>query len=79
MVAVTTICRSVKNFQRWLTAPDIFFSAADQVSGPNARVNWNTSTRNVNFGTANVYAGLAGPGTIDHLSTITFDKSVLCM
>jgi hypothetical protein len=76
MVAVTNYLPVGQNFQRVVTAPDILFSAADQVSGPNARVNWNTSTRNVNFGTANVYAGLAGPGTIDPSSTITFDKSV---
>jgi hypothetical protein len=43
-------------------------------SGPSGLPVVGSFTRNVNFNQANVPAGLAGPGTIDPPSTITFDK-----
>jgi hypothetical protein len=65
-----------QTFQRVVTAPDFLFSAADLAAGPAAYPpGVNIYSRNVNFNQANALPGLAGPGTIDPASTITFDKS----
>jgi hypothetical protein len=63
-------------FQRVVTTPDFVFAASDQVSGPGAIPVWGTYTRNINFNQANAAANLAGPGTIDPSSTITYNKSL---
>jgi hypothetical protein len=66
---------TVQTFQRVLTQPDILFSAADLVPGPSA-VNTGVPPydRNVNFNENNVTPGLAGPGTIEPPTTVTFEK-----
>jgi hypothetical protein len=64
-----------ETFQRVVTAPDFLFSAADLAAGPAQFPPLiNTFSRNVNFDQANILPGLAGPGTIDPASTITFNK-----
>jgi hypothetical protein len=75
MVEVVNSKPVLQTFQRVVTAPDVLFTAADLVPGPSA-VNDIVSefSRNVNFDTSNVGAGLAGPGVITNSSTITFDK-----
>ncbi len=65
---------STVTFQRVVTKPDFVFAASDMASGPSGLPVVGSFTRNVNFNQANVPAGLAGPGTIDPPSTITFDK-----
>jgi len=63
-----------QTFQRVVTTPDLLFAASDQLSGPADLPVENTFSRNVNFNQANIQTGLAGPGTIDPSSTLTFDK-----
>ncbi len=63
-----------RTFRRVVTKPDFVFAASDMASGPGALPVVSTYTRNVNFNQANVPASLAGPGTIDPPSTITFNK-----
>jgi hypothetical protein len=64
----------VQTCQRVVTGPDFLFSAADLASGPAALPVNTAIARGINFNTANVYPGLAGPGTIDPRTTIIFDK-----
>src|SRR5207244_4323287 len=62
--------------RRFVRAPDMLFSAADLIPGPAATpAVWNDFTRNVNFNANNAYPGLAGPGTIETSSTLTFNKN----
>jgi hypothetical protein len=63
-----------QTFQRVVTTPDFLFSAADLSSGPDALLLNPLFARNINFNTANVYPGLAGPGTIGPSTTVTFNK-----
>ncbi|MDD5139316.1 MAG: hypothetical protein PHY43_03530 [Verrucomicrobiales bacterium] len=64
-----------QTFQRVVTTPDFLFSAADLADGPAELPNGVfVLSRNVNFNQANILPGLAGPGTIDPATTITFDK-----
>jgi hypothetical protein len=66
---------TVQTFQRVLTQPDILFSAADLLPGPGVENDYTVPYwRVVNFNQSNILPGLAGPGTIDPSSTITFDK-----
>jgi hypothetical protein len=74
MLAITNSQIVTRTFQRVVTVPDFLFAASDQVSGPAALPVENTFSRNVNFNQANIQTGLAGPGTIDTPSTLTFDK-----
>jgi cyclophilin family peptidyl-prolyl cis-trans isomerase len=66
-----------QTFQRVVTAPDFLISAGDLASGPGDGPPPVVSTyaRNINFDQANVPPGLAGPGTIDTATTISFNKS----
>ena len=75
MTSVNNSQLRVQKFQRVVTQPDFLFSAADLAAGPAQfpPVVFSYS-RNVNFNQANVYPGLAGPGTITPSTTITFDK-----
>jgi len=61
--------------QRVVTAPDILFTAADILPGPNTQ---NTGfpgfSRNINFDESHIGSGLAGPGVIDPSTTITYNK-----
>lgn len=75
MVSVINSQAKVQNFQRVVTTPDFLFSAQDLASGPENVPSVATYSRNLNFDTANVLAGLAGPGTITPSSTITLNKS----
>jgi hypothetical protein len=63
-------------FQRVVTTPDFVFSAQDMEAGPSGIDYFrNSFGRNVIFNQANtVDTGLAGPGTIDSPSTITYNK-----
>jgi hypothetical protein len=66
---------TVQTFQRVLTRPDLLFSAADLLPGPSADNDMVSEySRNVTFNLNNILPSLAGPGTIDPPSTITFDK-----
>jgi len=74
MMVVSNNQPHVQYFQRIVTAPDFLYSAADLANGPDA--DWGNASfgRNINFNMANTYPGLAGPGTIDPSTTITFNK-----
>jgi len=74
MVIVTNGQTGVQFFQRIVRTPDFLFSAADLAPGPAALLNNNAYTRNVNFNQNNIYPQLAGPGTIDPSTTVTFNK-----
>ncbi len=75
MVTVSNNANLVQTFQRVVTAPDFVFSAVDLVVGPAAAPRYFDFSRNVNFNQANVLPGLAGPGTIDSPTTISFNKA----
>src|ERR1035437_9596884 len=76
MVFVTNSKAVTQHFQRIVTTPDFLFSAQDLATGPaDIGIGVSFGTRNLNFDTANVLPGLAGPGTIIPSTTITFDKS----
>jgi hypothetical protein len=74
MVVISGSKAQRQTFQRVVTTPDFTFAAADLASGPDAIPVVSGYSRNLNFNTANVYPGLAGPGIIDPSTTITFDK-----
>jgi hypothetical protein len=74
MIVVTNNQPSVQFFQRVVTTPDFLFTAADLANGPDSDFGNAPYARNINFNTANVYPGLAGPGTIDPSTTVTFNK-----
>ena len=71
MIAVSNSQRVVQYMRRIITAPDILFTTQDSAGFGNAAI----ATRNINFNQANVLPGLAGPGTIDPPTTITFNRS----
>jgi hypothetical protein len=70
-----------RNVQRAVNTPDFLFSAADLSGGPNDYPPVTaTYARSVNFNTANVLPGLAGPGTIEGAGSgsnifLTFNKT----
>lgn len=74
MVAYTNNSFVTRHFERVVVTPDIIFSAADQASPNVAQIGAEFGSRNLNFDTANVLPGLAGPGTIVSPSIITLDK-----
>jgi hypothetical protein len=74
MVVITNGLPVTRAFQRVVTAPDFLFAAQDLASGPNAIPLTSTFGRNINFNQANIQTGLAGPGTIDPPTTVTYDK-----
>ena len=66
---------TAQTFRRVLTRPDVLFSAADLLPGPSAINDLVAQySRTINFNMNNMLPGLAGPGTIDPSSTITFNK-----
>jgi hypothetical protein len=75
MTTVTNSTNWVQTFERIATAPDIVFSAVDALPGPAAAFQWFDVARNITFNTNNILNGLAGPGTIDAPTRITFNKS----
>ena len=66
-----------QSFRRVVTTPDILLDAADLAPGPAAgsAILPLEFSRTINFGMGNIYPGLAGPGTINPSSTITYNKS----
>ena len=75
MVVISGSKAQMQTFQRVVAIPDFVFAAADLAPGPNADpLLFSAYSRNLNFNTANIYPGLAGPGTIDPSTTITFNK-----
>ena len=74
MVLVTNSQAKLQHFQRIVTTPDFLFSATDLAAGPSGIPVVPLYSVNLNFDTANVLPGLAGPGTITPTTTIAFDK-----
>lgn len=70
MLTVSNSQPQVRYYRRIITAPDFLFTATDQSRDPNFSI----VTRNLNFNQDNVLPGLAGPGTIDPATTISFNK-----
>ncbi|HEY3763380.1 MAG TPA: Ig domain-containing protein [Verrucomicrobiae bacterium] len=71
MVTITNSQASVVSFQRVVVQPDILISAEDEIA---ANTFDGTATRNITFDQDNIGAGLAGPGTINPVTTIEFNK-----
>jgi hypothetical protein len=63
-----------RTVERIITQPDILFSAADFAPGPSDLPGIDDTVRNVNFNSDNRNVGLAGPGTIEPPTVITFNK-----
>ena len=61
-------------FQRILLSPDILFSAEDLASPLSGEIGAAFDLRNLNFNVANILPNLAGPGTIETPTEISFDK-----
>jgi hypothetical protein len=76
MTTVTNNTNWVQTFQRVANNPDILFTAQDMQPGPAQPLNAGSQLRRgISFNAANALPGLAGPGTIDPTTTITFNKS----
>jgi len=76
LTTVTNNALLRQRVRRVVTTPDFVFSAADLVPGPAVDpFAPNSFARNINFNMANIYPGLAGPGTIETPTTLTFNKS----
>lgn len=64
-----------RTIERIILQPDILFSAADLAGGPSQDlIVLGAYARNVNFNSNNRGANLAGPGTIETPTLITFNK-----
>jgi hypothetical protein len=74
MTTVTNSTNWVQTYQRVVSAPDFLFTASDLAPGPAAALIWPDVARNIVLGQSNVLNNLAGPGTIDPRTTITFNK-----
>jgi hypothetical protein len=66
MIMITNGKAVTQHFRRIVTQPDFLFSAADLLAG--------NELRNLNFNTANVLPGLAGPGTITTPTEFIYNK-----
>ena len=75
MTTVTNSTNWVQTFQRVVTTPDFLFTAQDMLPGPSADLIWNESARNIVFNATNQLNGMNGPGTIDPITVITFNRS----
>jgi hypothetical protein len=65
-----------QTYQRVVTVPDFLMSAADLSSGGGSYpIGYGLYSRNVNLNQGDALPGLAGPGTIDPATTITFSKT----
>ncbi|MEJ0089343.1 MAG: Ig domain-containing protein [Limisphaerales bacterium] len=64
-----------QTFQRVVTTPDFLMSAVDLSPGPAALIDGTAFTRNINFDLSNILPGLAGPGTINPFTQITYNKA----
>jgi hypothetical protein len=75
MMALTNNTLVPQHIRRVVTAPDFLFTAADLAIGPGAPgPGAAVFLRNVNFNQGNILPQLAGPGTIEPPTQITFDK-----
>ena len=74
MVSVTNGQPVTLTFQRVVTVPDFLFDTVDQLVGPNGLPTETWYGMNINLNVNNIYPGLAGPGTINPSTTITFNK-----
>jgi hypothetical protein len=62
-------------FERVVTQPDILFSADDLVSAPTAwPITVGTYARSISFNSNNALPGLPGPGLIEPVMNMTFNK-----
>ncbi len=77
MTVVTNSTNWVQTYQRVVTTPDILFTARDGMPGPAQPLNAGTGpvTRDIALNSANALPNLAGPGVIEPVTTITFNKS----
>ncbi len=75
MTTVTNSTNWVQVYQRVATTPDFLFTAQDMLPGPGGPLLWFNAARSINFNSTNALAGLAGPGTIDRSTLITFNKA----
>jgi len=75
MTTVTNSTNWMQVYQRVATAPDFLFTAVDALPGPAAPLLWFDVARSINFNSTNALTGLAGPGTIERPTLITFNKS----
>jgi hypothetical protein len=75
MTTVTNSTNWVQTYQRVVTQPDFLFTAVDALPGPGGPLLWFDVARNIVFNSTNALPGLAGPGTIEPQTTITFNKS----
>ncbi len=75
MVAVVNSQARLQKLQRVVTVPDFIIDAQDLANGPAGIPVVSVWQRNLDFDTANVLPGLAGPGTITPSTTFTFNKS----
>jgi hypothetical protein len=75
MTELTNGTLITRTIERFITQPDILFSAQDLVGGPAEDIlTFAADARNVTFNAANANPGLAGPGTIETPTQITFNK-----
>jgi hypothetical protein len=75
VVFVNNSQATVQHFQRVVTQPDFLMTAADLATSPSDNVIGAAfGARNLNFDSANVGAGNAGPGIITTPTVFTFDK-----
>ena len=76
MTAVTNNRDFTQVFQRVVTQPDFLFTAQDMVPGPATPPRYySISARNINLATNLAFGGLNGPGVINPITTMTFNKS----
>jgi hypothetical protein len=77
MTVVTNSTNWVQTYQRVVTTPDILFTARDGMPGPAQPLNGGMGEvlRNIALNSANALPNLAGPGVIEPVTTITFNKS----
>lgn len=77
MVLITNSKAVTQHFRRVVTTPDFLFSALDLTTGPPDPIHANFVFQSSvpGFDTANVLPGLAGPGTITPVTTVSFNKA----
>jgi hypothetical protein len=74
MTTVTNSTNWVQTYQRVVTQPDFLFTARDMAPGPAEPLNaWASFVRSLTFNVNNILPGLAGPGTIESPTTMTFN------
>lgn len=74
IVTLTNNTLITNRVQRVITTPDFLIDAQDLAPGPSQNSAVPTVARSIVFDQSNVNPGLAGPGTIEPGSTLTFNK-----